>query len=165
MFRNDPLPSKFSKTILVPFCVESSLSGVKEPVEPTQKMVYRRFLDIPEDWRKKKLRLHFEAVDYSTVVFVNKQEVCRHTGGYDSFFCDINKALNDNDEPIEIIVEVTDPTQTQAIPIGKQWTGLIFDIYVVHLSLIFKVNLEKIITHFSSTLQPLEFGNLSGWNL
>ena len=119
--------------ILVPFCVESSLSGIKKHVKPTQKMVYRRLLDIPQEWRRKKLRLHFEAVDYSTVVFVNKQEVCSHTGGYDSFFCDVNKALNDNDGPNEIIVEVTDPTQTQAIPIGKQWTGVFCDIYVVLL--------------------------------
>ena len=87
-------------------------------------MVYRRLLDIPQEWRRKKLRLHFEAVDYSAVVFVNKQEVCRHTGGYDSFCCDINQALNDNEEPNEIVVEVTDPTQTQAIPVGKQWTGI-----------------------------------------
>ena len=126
VFRDDQLPAVFSKKILVPFCVESSLSGVKESVNPTQKMVYRRFLDIPQDWRKKKLRLHFEAVDYSTVVFVNKLELCKHSGGYDSFYCDINKALKDNEDPNEIVVEVTDPTQTQAIPVGKQWTGINF---------------------------------------
>ena len=121
--RDENVPATFSKEILVPFCVESSLSGVKKSVKPTQKMVYRRFLDIPKDWIHKRLRLHFEAVDYSAVVFVNKQEVCRHTGGYDSFYCDIHKALNDNDDANEIIVEVTDPTQTEAIPVGKQWAG------------------------------------------
>jgi len=121
--RDENVPATFSKEILVPFCVESSLSGVKESVKPKQKMVYRRFIDIPKDWMHKRLRLHFEAVDYSAVVFVNKQEVCRHTGGYDSFYCDIHKALNDNDDANEIIVEVTDPTQSEAIPVGKQWAG------------------------------------------
>ena len=105
---------------MVPFCVESSLSGIERPVGSDDKMIYRRNVDIPEQWMNKRLRLNFEAIDYSATVLVNNKEVCSHTGGYDSFSCDISQLEGDS---FELTLIVQDPTQTEAIPVGKQWAG------------------------------------------
>ena len=121
--RNDVIPKQLAKVIQVPFCVESLLSGVMESVEPDQRMIYRRSVTIPQHWRSKRLRLHFEAVDYQCIIFIDGKEVCRHSGGYDAFYVDIHDAITNIEDQLELTVEVTDPTQTQPIPVGKQWAG------------------------------------------
>ena len=117
------IPKQLAKVIQVPFCVESLLSGVIESVEPDQRMIYRRSVNIPQQWRSKRLRLHFEAVDYQCIIFINGKEVGRHSGGYDAFYVDIQDAIINIEDQLELTVEVTDPTQTQPIPVGKQWAG------------------------------------------
>ena len=79
--RSDVPPKTFSREILVPFCLESSLSGVSEELRPDQKIVYRKQFDLPDSWRSRRIRLIFEAVDYETTVLVNNIEVGRHCGG------------------------------------------------------------------------------------
>ena len=126
-FSGEEIPQEYSMKILVPFCVESALSGIKKPVAPTDKMVYRTVLTVPPEWGTKKLRLHFEAVDYETTVYVDDEIVGIHYGGYDSFHVDIrDKRVDGNNEERshKIVVVVTDPTQTKPIPVGKQWTGI-----------------------------------------
>ena len=102
------MPASLDEKILVPFCVESLLSGIQRQVKPSQKLVYRKLIEIPEDWRNKRLRLNFEAVDYTTTVMVNKVKVGCHSGGYDAFIFDITEAVGD-DSTVEITVIVTDP--------------------------------------------------------
>ena len=121
--RDDVIPNQLAKVIQVPFCVESLLSGVMESVAPDQRMIYRRSVNIPHDWRSKRLRLHFEAVDYQCIIFIDGKEVGRHSGGYDAFSVDIHDAITNIEDKLELTVEVTDPTQTQPIPVGKQWAG------------------------------------------
>lgn len=101
--------------ILVPFAIESALSGVKKRAENLQ---YRRRFTIPEDWEKDRVLLHFGAVDWQSEVYVNGQQVGSHKGGYDSFSFDITEYLETGEN--EIVVDVYDPTDDGDQPRGKQ---------------------------------------------
>ncbi len=105
--------------ILVPWPVESALSGVQRPVSPEQRLWYRRTFTVPAGWRKERVLLHFEAVDWQTQVWVNGIEVGYHEGGYDPFTFDITAALEYAGEEV-ITVAVWDPTDTGTQPRGKQ---------------------------------------------
>ena len=80
-FSNEKIPTQFKDKILVPFCVESALSGIMQKVEAEQVMVYQRKFEVKKSWRTKKIKLVFEAVDYEATVFVNDVEVGSHKGG------------------------------------------------------------------------------------
>jgi hypothetical protein len=112
-------PSSFDGDILVPFPVESALSGVKRTVEPNQEVVYRRTFTVPEDWEGDRLLLNFGAVDWRATVQVNGQRVGQHEGGYDPFTFDVTDALRD-DGPQRLTVRVWDPTDQGPHPRGKQ---------------------------------------------
>ena len=111
-------PAKFDGSILVPFPVESALSGVKKPLTPEQRLWYRRTFNAP-NVKGKRLLLHFGAVDWRTEVWVNGKAVGKHEGGYDPFTFDITAALKGKG-PEEIVVGVWDPTDTGPQPRGKQ---------------------------------------------
>src|SRR6476661_224771 len=87
-------PDRFDGQILVPFPIESALSGVGKPVDPNQRLWYRRPLPAPPIAGSDRLLLHFGAVDYSCEVFVNNKPVGRHNGGYDPFTLDITDAVD-----------------------------------------------------------------------
>lgn len=107
--------------ILVPFPIESSLSGVAKALNPDQTLVYRRRFIVPPEWQTNEQRvlLHFGAVDWRAVVDLNGKPVGEHAGGYDPFTFDITDALAGG--PNELVVTVTDPTDTGTQPRGKQW--------------------------------------------
>ncbi len=105
--------------ILVPWPVESALSGVQRPVSPEQRLWYSRTFTVPAEWRKKKILLHFEAVDWQSQVWVNGIEVGYHEGGYDAFSFDITPALRFAGDEV-VTVAVWDPTDTGTQPRGKQ---------------------------------------------
>ena len=110
---------KFDGQILVPFPIESALSGVKTAVQPDQRLWYKRTFEVPEAWKGQHLLLHFGAVDWECTVWVNGQEVGAHRGGYDAFCFDVTSALTAAG-PQEILVAVWDPTDTGYQPRGKQ---------------------------------------------
>ncbi len=112
-------PQEFPSQILVPFPVESALSGVKKAVTENDRIWYRRSFQIPRDWRGKRVVLHFGAVDFETTVYVNGKEIGTHRGGYDAFSFDITEALYPFD-PNELLVAVWDPTDAGTQPRGKQ---------------------------------------------
>ena len=91
-------PEKWDGQILVPFCVESALSGVGKTVTPDQNLWYRRTFEVPAGWKGKRVLLHFGAVDWEATVFVNGKELGTHHGGYDPFTFDITDALKDGRE-------------------------------------------------------------------
>ncbi len=105
--------------ILVPFAVESSLSGVGKPLQPDQKLWYRRSFTIPAAWNGQRVLLHFGAVDWKTEVWVNGTHVGAHQGGYDPFTFDITNALKKNSRQ-QITVSVWDPSDEGFQPVGKQ---------------------------------------------
>lgn len=111
-------PEKFDGQILVPFPIESSLSGVMRRVDAKQKLWYARTFKAPE-LNGGRLLLHFGAVDWKCEVFVNGKRVGEHTGGYDPFSFDVTDALKAGDEQ-RLSVVVHDPTDANWQPRGKQ---------------------------------------------
>jgi hypothetical protein len=116
---NEPQPAEWDGSILVPYSVESALSGVKKYVSKDSLLWYFRFFRIPKDWSSSHILLHFEAVDWKTTVWINEKEVGVHQGGYDPFTFDITEYLN-NSGSQEIIISVWDPTDEGTQPRGKQ---------------------------------------------
>lgn len=107
---------KLSRTILVPFPVESALSGVMEHHE---RLWYRKTFTVPAAWRGQDLLLHFGAVDYESEVFINGKSLGVHSGGYDPFSFNITPHLKSGGEQ-ELVVRVYDPTDNKGYPRGKQ---------------------------------------------
>jgi beta-galactosidase/beta-glucuronidase len=111
-------PQALDGKILVPFAVESKLSGVARKVGPDDRIWYRRTVTIPADWNGQRILLHFGAVDFETHVLVNGGIAGSHRGGSDAFAIDITDFLKTGQN--ELVVQVTDPTSTGAQPRGKQ---------------------------------------------
>jgi len=112
-------PAKFDGRILVPFPVESALSGVKQMVGAQNRLWYRRQFTVPRGWRSQRVLLHFGAIDWEAVVHVNGKQIGTHRGGYDSFSFDITDALKRTGNE-ELIVSVWDPSDDGPQPRGKQ---------------------------------------------
>ena len=108
----------YDRKILVPFPIESALSGVMEESD-NQCYWYRRTLTIPESMNGKNILLHFDAVDWETIVYVNGKQVGSHTGGYDPFFFNITPFLKEEGEQ-ELEVYIHDNTGAEGQPKGKQ---------------------------------------------
>ncbi|PTS98433.1 glycoside hydrolase family 2 [Pedobacter sp. HMWF019] len=112
-------PAAFEGPILVPYPIESALSGVKKTLLPTQNLWYKRSFSNPlKSGTMERLLLHFGAVDWQATVFVNGKEVGQHKGGYSSFSFDVTDALRSGSN--ELIVKVFDPTDQGTGPHGKQ---------------------------------------------
>ena len=116
---NVQVPDTYEGEILVPFPIESALSGVKRMVKPSEKLWYQRAFSVPEDWSSGKLLLHFGAVDWHTKVYVNGQLGGEHKGGYDPFTLDISGLISDQTTQT-LVVEVMDPTDDGSQSTGKQ---------------------------------------------
>ncbi|MBL7133829.1 MAG: beta-galactosidase [Phycisphaerae bacterium] len=117
----DGRPEKWDGKILVPFCVESALSGVMKTVGRESRIWYRRSFKAPATYRGKRLLLHFGAVDWDTTVWVNGAEAAKHRGGYDPFTIDITEAVaKAGDRACEVVLSVYDPTKGGTQPRGKQ---------------------------------------------
>lgn len=116
----ESMPETADGQILVPFCVESSLSGVGKRVSGDQLLWYRTSLVKPAKWDGRKTLLHFDAVDWSAEIYINGKQVASHTGGFTAFSVDVTEYLSDT--PSELVVKVWDPTDDPAysIPRGKQ---------------------------------------------
>ena len=101
-------PDRFEDQALVPYPVESLLSGVQRRVEPDERLWYRRRFTVPEAWSQRVL-LHFGAVDWEATVWVNDSDVGTHRGGYDAFTMEITDQVRRGEEN-EIVVAVWDPS-------------------------------------------------------
>jgi beta-galactosidase/beta-glucuronidase len=110
---------KYDGHILVPFPVESALSGVKKPVGKENRLWYRRTFSIPKKWSKKRVILNFEAVDWETTVWINGRQAGTHRGGYDPFTFDITDLLKKRGSQ-EVVLSVWDPINEGKQPRGKQ---------------------------------------------
>ena len=111
-------PTQWDGQILVPFAVESALSGVMKPLKPDQKLWYQRTFQAPNKLQGNRLLLHFGAVDWQCTVWVNNTKVGEHIGGYDPFNFDITDALKEGDNTLALAV--VDPTDVGYQPRGKQ---------------------------------------------
>ena len=111
------LTRRLTGHITVPFCPESKLSGV-ENHDFLEAVWYRREVEIPSQWRGRRVLLHFQAVDYDATVWVNGQEVGRHRGGFSPFTCDLSHAVQPG-ESVSIVVRARD-NHRDPQPRGKQ---------------------------------------------
>lgn len=116
--KGDPTPAAYQGHILVPFAVESSLSGVGKMINEKEELWYQRTFDIPSAWRGKQILLHFGAVDWKAEVWVNDVKVGEHTGGFTPFYFDITSVLNKGNN--DLVVKVWDPSDRGEQPRGKQ---------------------------------------------
>ncbi|HJA54474.1 MAG TPA: beta-galactosidase [Candidatus Bacteroides intestinigallinarum] len=114
-------PQTFDGKILVPFAVESSLSGVQKELGKEKELWYRRTFTIPSDWKSKNVILHFGAVDWKAEVYLNNIKIGTHTGGYTPFCFDVTPFLTSGNQ--KLVVKVWDPTSDSSIPRGKQVTN------------------------------------------
>ena len=112
--RRRPIQGK----ILVPFPVESALSGVMKRVDEAAALVSPH-LPSPRGWQDQRVLLHFQAVDWEATVRLNGKELGTHRGGYDAFTLDVTDALKPSG-PQELVVVVFDPTSSGGQPRGKQ---------------------------------------------
>src|SRR5262249_6063179 len=117
--KDAPQPKQFDGKILVPFPVESALSGVMQRVYETNRLWYGRVFTVPSKWKGKRVLLNFGAVDWEATVWVNGKKVGEHQGGYDAFTFDSTDALKAKSDN-EIVVSVWDPSDAGPEPRGKQ---------------------------------------------
>ncbi len=118
--KGEEQPTKFDGKILVPYPIESALSGVMKRVDEPNKLWYRRTFTVNKDWHERVL-LHFGAVNWEATVWVNGQKLGEHRGGYDDFSFDITKAIKPDGEQ-ELIVAAWNPIDRGTQPRGKQVT-------------------------------------------
>lgn len=117
----ESVPEEMDGHILVPFAVESALSGVGRAVTENDALWYSREITIPKDWDGQRIILHFGAVDWKAEVYVDDRLVGEHTGGYTPFSFDITDALGKGRRHT-LKVKVTDSTDKWYQPHGKQVT-------------------------------------------
>jgi beta-galactosidase/beta-glucuronidase len=109
---------KLARQIVVPYVFQSRLSGIGDPAFHDV-VWYRRTFDVPDAWKGRRLLLHFGAVDYEAIVWVNGQMVARHEGGHTPFNVDVTHALVPGANVVTL--RVWDPSTDRAIPRGKQY--------------------------------------------
>ena len=113
---NTPFGKTLSQKILVPYPVESAISGIKKHYD---RLWYRKEFSIKDNWKEKRIILHFGAIDWESEIFINGESVKLHQGGYDEIDVDITPYLKKG-KTQELIVRVYDPTEKLGIPRGKQ---------------------------------------------
>jgi beta-galactosidase/beta-glucuronidase len=111
-------PTKYEGKILVPFCVESALSGVGRKVTPEDRIWYRRAFAVPAAWAGQRVLIHFEAVDFEATLWINGALVGSHAGGSSAFSFDLTDYLRAGDN--QLVLSVWDPTSAGEQPRGKQ---------------------------------------------
>jgi hypothetical protein len=110
-------PISFSgkvEKIHIPFCPESSLSGIMRKQEIN--MWYRKSFTIPDSWKTRQLLLHFDAVDHEATIFINGHKAGSHAGGYEAFSINITPFIKKGVN--ELIVAAHDLNDGQT-PSGK----------------------------------------------
>ncbi|MBN1199524.1 MAG: beta-galactosidase [Bacteroidales bacterium] len=117
--KGSSMPDSFEGKILVPFAVESSLSGVQKKVGAENELWYSRSFAVPASWKEKTILLNFGAVDWKCDIWINDIHIGSHQGGYTPFRFDITPFLVKG-SPQRVMVRVWDPTNTGFQPRGKQ---------------------------------------------
>ena len=116
--KSEACPKSFDGKILVPFAVESSLSGVGRTFTADDALWYSTTFTVPSAWKGKRLMLNFDAVDWRADVYVNDIQIGFHTGGYTHFSFDVTPYLKAGAN--SLVVKVQDATDNGLQPRGKQ---------------------------------------------
>jgi len=156
-------PVNWEGKILVPYPVESALSGIKRRLSEKETLWYRRDFKVPAGWKNQRILLNFEASDWETTVLIDGSVVGAHLGGYDPFSFDITGYLTPGKDH-ELLVSVLDPTDKGNNPRGKQVTEPRGIWYTPVTGIWQTVWLEPVsATHFDSfkILTDVESGDIS----
>ena len=116
--KDAPQPAVFPDQILVPYAIESALSGVKRPLNPDETLWYQRTFELKPAWHEGRTLVHFGAVDWSCQLWINGKQVGDHIGGFDPFTFDITDTLHEGEN--NLVLAVQDPTDAEPIQRGKQ---------------------------------------------
>ena len=111
-------PETYQGQILVPYPVESALSGVEQSLSPKQLLWYHRTFEVNPVLEEDRILLHFGAVDWHCRVYLNNEFVGEHFGGYDPFTFDITDWIIEGEN--DLLISVWDPTDALPIQRGKQ---------------------------------------------
>ncbi len=179
---DENIPSAFQGNILVPFAVESALSGVGKTVGKDSILWYHKTITIASKTKSKKILLHFGAVDWRSDIYINGNKIAAHEGGYDPFTIDITSALKKGSKQ-DLAVRVWDPTDEGPQPNGKQvknprgiwytpvtgiwqtvWLEAVPETYIAYTKQTPDID-HKSITVITSVknLQPGDEVNISAW--
>ena len=115
---NSQKPDNFDGEILVPFSIESSLSGVMKSLNEKQILWYYKEFEIPDNWKDKNIIIHFNAVDWICELYINDNKIGEHSGGYSEFSFDITKNIKEGKN--KILLKVFDPSDKGYQAVGKQ---------------------------------------------
>ena len=110
-------PKTLKQRINVPYCVESPLSGIGKLVEVDDFMFYEKEVELKEGFNKGKLILHFDGVDHTCYIYINKKHVCTHIGGYEPFSIELDSNVGNRFTLSVIVKDVTDSSYHS---VGKQ---------------------------------------------
>ena len=112
-------PEKWDGKILVPFPIESALSGVGRLLKPDEFLWYTRTIEC-DPKPGERILLHFGGVDFRTMVFIGHDEVTDvpHEGGQNPFTLDITDFVKKGEN--QLTVCVWDPTEDFVNSRGKQ---------------------------------------------
>ncbi len=109
-------PEIYTDKILVPFAIETPLSGIEKIPEKDDFLHYRKRFALPDEFLGKRILLHFEAVDQVAEVFLNGKFLGKHEGGYLPFEFEVDSVQKEN----ELLVCVQDDIASPIYPKGKQ---------------------------------------------
>ena len=112
------IPTTFDKFCLVPYPIESPLSGVNHLLETNEYIHYHRYIKIPKNFNKGRVVINFEGIDCVSTIYLNKREVRKHFGGYSAFSVDITPFIFNDQVELDILVE--DKTSKSSFTKGKQ---------------------------------------------
>jgi beta-galactosidase/beta-glucuronidase len=155
-------PRHYAGSILVPFPIQSALSGVRETVLPSQCIWYKRYFQIPPAWRGRQILLHIEAANWETRIFINSRSAGIHQGGYTPITANITGFLRPGGQQ-KIVICVWDPCGERFEPRGKQvlhphgmyfgqssgiwgtvWLEPVPDAYIAHLDIVPHVHRQSV---------------------
>jgi len=180
--KDEATPTAFDGKILVPFAVESALSGVGKVVGKENKLWYKRAVILPATVKGKRIMLNFGAVDWQCEVFVNGTKAGEHQGGYDPFSIDITSYLVKKGEQ-QIVISVWDPSDDGPQPRGKQvnkpnsiwytpvtgiwqtvWLEGVSDTYLISTRQTTDIQTQTVtVKPLIDNLQPGDVVNVSAW--
>ena len=113
---------EFDGDIIVPFSIESPLSGVQKSLKPGMTLFYNKKLNINNIINKGRYILNFGAVDQETDVYINGKHVGNHKGGYLGFSIDITNSIQNLSDisEVDLMVKVVDNLKENGESYGKQ---------------------------------------------
>ncbi|WP_158800162.1 glycoside hydrolase family 2 protein [Pedobacter sp. L105] len=116
--KDETSPKNYQGKILVPFAIESSLSGVGKTIDKNNLLWYKTSFAVPATM-KNTILLHFGAIDWKADIWLNGKKVGTHEGGYDPFSFDVTAFVKKGGKQ-ELVISVWDPTDEGPQPRGKQ---------------------------------------------